>query len=201
MGEKIQSAADAERARCIKVCVDTAGMLIDAGDCDGANGARMCAETLGLLTPADESDTAAEIARLSASNERLRNVVELERRIWNRELEGLTSAVMRIEAERDALRAANKRVTAECDAMRESIAGRTTGPTRAEQDAHDERGGYWMIEQRGLRLGRFLVCSSSALRFHLREIEAVGGSLLRVWSLDASGAPCAWPVVTEVSRG
>ena len=56
MGGKIQSAADAERARCIKVCVDTAGMLIDAGDRDGANGARMCAETLGLLSPAAAAD-------------------------------------------------------------------------------------------------------------------------------------------------
>jgi len=42
---------EAERARNIAVCMDTAGMLVDAGDRAGAKGACLCADVLGLLTP------------------------------------------------------------------------------------------------------------------------------------------------------
>lgn len=151
MNDRIDLAADAERARCIKVCVNTAGMLVDAGDCAGATGARLCAETLGLLTPAVESDT-TELARLRAEVERLREI----------------------------------------------IAGRDRAPTDAEIEAHAAAGGLWWVFARWSRHGDakshdiIHPWAAGVARF-LRD----GQPDARWWPLDASGAPCAWPVVTE----
>jgi hypothetical protein len=54
--EKILSAADAERARCVAVCKSQVEMLEAAGAHEQAEGARLCANVLGLLSPAAAAD-------------------------------------------------------------------------------------------------------------------------------------------------
>ena len=172
MGRKIQSAADAERARCVKVCMDTAGMLIDAGDCDGANGARMCAETLGLLTPAVESDTTAEDhARGDAATTALDAIAKL-------------CGCPRWDYPGQVVRDVGALAT-ERDAAREIIAGRDRAPTDAEVEVHAKAGGSWLGYS---EIGPY--------GFDRSEVASHRDRVARWWPLDASGAPCAWPVVT-----
>jgi len=73
--------------------------------------------------------------------------------------------------------------------MREIIAGRDRAPTDAEIEAHAKAGGWWQWADAdtfehvmGVEIPDLLTCTT---------VE-------RWWALDASGAPCAWPVVTEV---
>ena len=73
------------------------------------------------------------------------------------------------------------------------IAGRTTAPTGAENAAHDAAGGWWRYQTEN-DFGD-ATCQDVDL---IRE----AWTITRWWALDASGAPCAWPVVTkEVDHG
>lgn len=86
------------------------------------------------------------------------------------------------------------------------IAGRTTAPTGAEADDHPgaflwmrmDRGEAIAITREGCEREGFDSIAFGFVWFR-EDLDdelprAVGG---RWWALDASGAPCAWPVVTK----
>lgn len=94
----------------------------------------------------------------------------------------------------------------EVERLREIIAGRTTPPTYAEADAHPgaflwmrmDRGEAIAITREGCEREGFDSIAFGFVWFR-EDLDdelprAVGG---RWWALDASGAPCAWPVVTK----
>ena len=89
-----------------------------------------------------------------------------------------------------------KHLRAELDALRAIVEGRTTPPTDAEVEAHLAAGGFWRWQNlpgdpAGPRFGHAFA----------DEVEWLRRFPLRWWALDADGAPCAWPVVTEAPRG
>lgn len=90
-------------------------------------------------------------------------------------------------------------LTALCDEverLREIIAGRDRAPTDAEIEAHEAAGGSWLMHVYGAD-PRLLL--SGALAIMWRDRMDGLDITIRWWPLDASGAPCAWPVVTEVT--
>ena len=141
----------------------------------------------------DRIDIAAlcdEVERLRASNERLRHVVGLDEAIY---MDLARSAGFDHEPPSDARQciAAVHALAAERDALRAIIAGRTTAPTAAEVAAHDAAGGWWRYQTEN-DWGD-ATCQDVGL---IREAWAI----TRWWALDASGAPCVWPVVTKEVR-
>lgn len=85
----------------------------------------------------------------------------------------------------------------ERDALRAIVAGRTTAPTEGEAAAHNVAGGWWVISRAG-------VCPPAAVDAFRGDGDvgayaptARGATWL---PLDATGAPCAWPVVGAASR-
>lgn len=79
------------------------------------------------------------------------------------------------------------------------IMGRTVPPTDAEIEAHAAAGGrWWVIAEWGrnnvnhVRSGSWVQPWAMQIARLLREQENT-----RWWAHDASGAPCAWPVVSE----
>jgi hypothetical protein len=81
------------------------------------------------------------------------------------------------------------------------ILGRDTGPTDAEIEAHAKSGGLW----RALRVSVGVTTSMDVLdgigARAIRDMAAHLGHGMTWWALDASGCPCAWPVVAaEVSH-
>lgn len=85
-------------------------------------------------------------------------------------------------------------------ALRAILAGRATPPTRAEIDAHAAAGGGWAWRWTDHRGPNSVRHGSSALpMIHAAAARArePGAPASRWWPLDASGAPCAWPVVAD----
>lgn len=98
--------------------------------------------------------------------------------------------------ERDDWNAAATALESERDALRAIVAGRTTAPTDAETAAHDAAGGRWLVAMQPLTSG---FVSREVVR--MRGVNFLCGAAARWWPLDATGRPCAWPVVgAEVSR-
>lgn len=168
--------------------------------------------------PTDIAALCDEVERLRASNERLRHVVGLDEAIYMdlarsagfdheppSDARQCIAAVHALAAERDALRAdviryadgvasAERGIAAqdeEIATLREIIAGRTTPPTDAEIEAHAQDGGRWVVRFDGLTYHS--PCEGArSWRDDVCEAWETAG---RWWALDASGAPCAWPVV------
>jgi histidinol phosphatase-like PHP family hydrolase len=87
-----------------------------------------------------------------------------------------------------------RRVVAERDALRAIAAGRDVLPTEAEALAHDENHGRWLVvSSDGQGTTMVDVCGLSAALLDPSRV-------LRVYALDAYHCLCAWPVV-EVPRG
>lgn len=93
----------------------------------------------------------------------------------------LAAEVLRLRAERDALRAI--------------IAGRTTPPTEAEMAAHAAADGAWLLRHPrhdGVRFAAGVPVSAMDARREWRE--GVG-----CIALDSQRRPCAWPSGTQAS--
>ena len=87
-----------------------------------------------------------------------------------------------------------ERLRAEVETHRADIAGRAMPPTDAEIEVHAAVGGRWLYRTAGVA-----PYSQETMRrpFALAEACRLEGNVGRWWALDASGAPCAWPVVTK----
>ena len=86
-----------------------------------------------------------------------------------------------------------ERLRAEVETHRADIAGRAMPPTDAEIEVHAAVGGRWLYRTAGVA-----PYSQETMRrpFALAEACRLEGNVGRWWALDASGAPCAWPVMT-----
>ena len=95
---------------------------------------------------------------------------------------------------------------AEIDALRAILAGRTTPPTVEEIATHEAAGGTWLFFETKNAEGQPLhdaaptVADREFNAYEAREGQMLLAHAVRWWPLDADGRPCAWPVVTEVSR-
>ncbi len=101
----------------------------------------------------------------------------------------------RVDAEVSLRRAAvgaALRFAASAADLRDIIEGRELPPTPAEAAAHAAAGGLWLLR----------MADTDGVPFSF--VTAVPGRctrLIRAWSLDSDGRPCAWPIVAEVPRG
>ena len=93
-----------------------------------------------------------------------------------------------LRSELDDARSVALGLTEDCAGLRAIIAGRTVAPTAAENATHDAAGGWWRYQTEN-DWGD-ATCQDVDL---IRE----AWTITRWWALDASGAPCAWPVVTK----
>ena len=107
--------------------------------------------------------------------------------------------VVRSTAEREADDVLALR--AERDALRAIVEGQTTLPTDAEALAHDRAGGRWLVlRASGGTIGRsdadLAVFGLGVAWISPTPTDDFPGAE-RVWPLDATGRPCAWPAATE----
>ena len=89
----------------------------------------------------------------------------------------------------------------ERDALRAIVEGQTTLPTDAEALAHDRAGGRWLVlRASGGTIGRsdadLAVFGLGVAWISPTPTDDFPGAE-RVWPLDATGRPCAWPAATE----
>lgn len=100
-----------------------------------------------------------------------------------------------------------KHLRAELDALRAIIEGRTTPPSDEEIAAHAAAGGSWLCrieapDLEPLDSSAWLAQSSGRMAQQAARWRRTQHKVFyRWWALDAQRRPCAWPVVTEVSRG
>lgn len=95
----------------------------------------------------------------------------------------------------------NETLREEVECLRAIIDGRTTPPTQAEIAAHEAAGGAWLFFETKNAEGQPLHDAAPAVADHefsayeAREGQVLLGHAVRWWPLDATGRPCAWPVV------
>lgn len=86
---------------------------------------------------------------------------------------------------------------AEIARLRAIIEGRAVGPTNEETFVHANAGGMW----RALRVSVGVTTSMDALddigTRAIRDMAEHLNHAMTWWALDATGRPCAWPVVTS----
>lgn len=82
----------------------------------------------------------------------------------------------------------------ERDALRAIIDGRTVPPTDTEMAQHDSRGGSWLIAPRHYQPVAYRDISI-AKHYALMALDGDDALPMTWWALDATGRPCAWPVV------
>ena len=87
---------------------------------------------------------------------------------------------------------------AECDRLRAIIAGRTTPPTDEEIDAHDARGGAWLVTLPPRAQVRMM--PETRYTIDPAEVSRLWWNRGAWWVPVLHGRPCAWPTA-EVSRG
>ncbi len=120
---------------------------------------------------------------------------------------GDAAEVLRLREERNEISAECVRLRTRLAAalrqahdLQEIIAGRTVPPTDAEMAQHDTAGGRWrwvsLKDDDALR-GCSDDLSSFAIEAPMRGLPQRPGCayVARWWALDATGRPCAWPVV------
>ena len=85
------------------------------------------------------------------------------------------------------------RLREECARLRAIVAGRTVPPTDAEIDAHEAAGGSWVVTPDGWA-PHYVAYGRTLRRFAEQAREPCMPAV--TWrTLDATGRPCAWPVV------
>ena len=87
-------------------------------------------------------------------------------------------------------------LVAEVERLRAIARGRTKAPTDAEIDAHEARGGFWLVDMRDDE--DYVVPFVGRARRARLWRDSVVRAAARWLPCDRDGRPCAWP---EVSRG
>ena len=99
-------------------------------------------------------------------------------------MERMSANVTRAEQDRDEARAI--------------IAGRSEAPTQGEAEAHEKRGGTWLVLYLSGNVDRARISGGrvriDGLAWDVAPFFAENAGV-RVWPINASGSLCPWPVV------
>ena len=113
---------------------------------------------------------------------------------------GDAAEVLRLREERNEISAECVRLRTRLAAalrqahdLQEIIAGRTVPPTDAEIDAHEAAGGSWVVTPDGW--APHYVAYGRTLRRFAEQAQEPCMPAVTWRALDATGRPCAWPVV------
>lgn len=165
---------------------------------------RQCATAAQVTTPADDDDPRGLAMNvcdvLNQISDADQAASEVARAVWagagldpSEAPDGNTNTIA------DQAESAVARLRAERDAMRAIVEGRTKPPTGEEIAAHADAGGAWLVTIPAVRNIRH--AAETRYTSDPKEVSRLWWTDGARWVAVRNGRPCAWPVVPEAQKG